>query len=338
MSYAKPRSMRFFLVLTLLFALGVVPQAGRAAARAELYQATVPVADHSEAAQSAAFEAAMRVVLVRLTGRRAAPDDPAMAPLLRGARRYVQQYRSAADGMLWVAFDGPAIERWLTQNGQPLWGHTRPATVVFLGVPGAQGGSLITQGDSSELKSAVDAAAVARGVPILWPSAADLQRFHLDYASLAAGSASTFSEAAHQLGAEGILVGRATNATAAAPVRWSFTFQDHGSEFTAEAAEGPNHVADLYADLFAVHGGAAPVDVEVTGVRDLKDYAQVQTYLESIALVTHVAVEELAADRVRFKLTARGGAEALQHVLALDGRLQPVATGESGILRFQLHR
>ncbi len=36
--------------------------------RAELYQATVPVADRSEAAQSAAFEAALKIVLIRVTG------------------------------------------------------------------------------------------------------------------------------------------------------------------------------------------------------------------------------------------------------------------------------
>ncbi len=71
----------------------------------------------------------MKVVLVRVTGRRSAEDDPALAPLVGNARRYVQQYRATPDGQLWVSFDGPAIERWLTQNGQPLWGHERPTTV-----------------------------------------------------------------------------------------------------------------------------------------------------------------------------------------------------------------
>jgi len=47
-------------------------------------------------------------------------DDPALAPLVGNARRYVQQYRGAPDGQVWVSFDGPAIERWLTQNDQPL--------------------------------------------------------------------------------------------------------------------------------------------------------------------------------------------------------------------------
>ncbi len=38
--------------------------------RAEMYQATAPVADRSEAAQTAAFQNAMKTVLIRVTGRR----------------------------------------------------------------------------------------------------------------------------------------------------------------------------------------------------------------------------------------------------------------------------
>ena len=88
----------------------------------------------TRAEMTAAFQNAMRTVLIRVTGQRSADEDPALGPLLTNARRYVQQYRAAPDSQLWVAFDGPAIERWLTQNGQPLWGHERPMTLVLLAV------------------------------------------------------------------------------------------------------------------------------------------------------------------------------------------------------------
>src|ERR1700722_9772307 len=136
--------------------------------RTEMYQATAPVSDRSEAAQTAAFQNAMKTVLIRVTGRRSAVEDPAFSPLIANARRYVQQYRTAPDSQLWVAFDGPAIERWLTQNGQPLWGHERPTTLVLVGVQsGPQSGSVVTTEDSSDLKSAIDAAATARGLPLV---------------------------------------------------------------------------------------------------------------------------------------------------------------------------
>jgi hypothetical protein len=307
--------------------------------RAEMYQATAPVADRSEAAQTAAFQGAMKTVLIRVTGRRNADEDPALSSLVTNARRYVQQYRAAPDGQLWVAFDGPAIERWLTQNGQPLWGHERPTTLVLLGVQtGAQSGSVVTTEDSSDLKSAIDAAATARGLPLVWPSGAELQKFHIDYAAVSTGSPSTFAEIGRRMGSDGVLIGRASSASANANIRWTHLYQDRSSEYSG-TLEGVNRAADLYAGLFAASGTAVPVDIEVSGLNDLRDYASLESYLESLtSLILHVSVESLSGDTVRFRLSTRGGLDSLQRALSLNGRLQPVAAGENGIQRFQLHR
>jgi hypothetical protein len=307
--------------------------------RAEMYQATAPVTDRSEAAQTAAFQGAMKTVLIRVTGRRNADEDPALSSLVSNARRYVQQYRAAPDGQLWVAFDGPAIERWLTQNGQPLWGHERPTTLVLLGVQtGAQSGSVVTTEDSSDLKSAIDAAATARGLPLVWPSGAELQKFHIDYAAVSTGSPSTFAEIGRRMGSDGVLIGRASSASANANIRWTHLYQDRSSEYSG-TLEGVNRAADLYAGLFAASGTPVPVDIEVSGLNDLRDYASLESYLESLtSLILHVSVESLSGDTVRFRLSTRGGLDSLQRALSLNGRLQPVAAGENGIQRFQLHR
>ncbi len=99
-----------------------------------------------------------------------------------------------------------------------------------------------------------------------------------------------------------------------------------------------NRAADLYAGLFAASGDLAPIDIEVTGVGDLRGYANVQTYLESLTFISHVSVVGLTGDTVRFRLATRGGAESLQRALSLNGRLQPVAAGDNGIQRFQLRQ
>jgi hypothetical protein len=312
--------------------------AGFALTRAELYQAKAPAADRSEGAQTAAFQSAMKIVLIRVTGRRSAEDDPALAPLVGNARRYVQQYRGAPDGQIWVSFDGPAIERWLTQNGQPLWGHERPATFVWLTAQsGAQTGTVITADDTSDLKMAIDAAAALRGVPLLWPTAADVQRNRLDYAGINGASPSTLADIGRRLGGEGILIGRAGGTSESANVRWVHLFQDRSSEYSG-ALEGVNRTADLYAGLFAASGNLVPIDIEVTGVADLREYANLQTYLESLSFISHVSVASLTGDTIRFRLATRGGAESLQRTLALNGRLQPAGAGDSGILRFKLRR
>jgi hypothetical protein len=338
--YLRRFSKRYLPPATLLWACVVGLCFGEAAfslTRAEMYQATTAVSDRTEAAQTAAFQNAMRTVLIRVTGRRSADEDPALGPLISNARRYVQQYRAAPDSQLWVAFDGPAIERWLTQNGQPLWGHERPATLVLLAVQtGAQSGSVIATEDSSELKAAIDAAAIARGLPLVWPSGAELQKYHIDFATVNTGAPSAFADIGRRMGTDGILVGRASGAAANANIRWTHLFQDRSSEYSG-TLEGVNRAADLYSGLFAASGSLVPVDIEVIGVSDLRDYASLQNYLESLTFISHVSVESLTGDTVRFRLATRGGGESLQRALSSNGRLQPVAAGETGIQRFQLH-
>jgi hypothetical protein len=310
----------------------------QALTRAELYQAVAPAGDRTEAGQNEAFQAAMKTVLVRVTGRRTAEEDPALAPLVANARRYVQQYRGGADNQVWVSFDGPAIERWLTQNGQPLWGHERPTTFVWLTAQtGPQSGSVITADNTSELKTAIDAAAAWRGLPLIWPSAADLQKNHMDYAAASSAAPSTLAEIAKRAGAEGVLVGRASGSSTAASVRWTHLFQDRSSEFSGPL-EGVNRAADLYAELFAASGTLLPIDIEVTGIGDLREYANVQTYLESLTFISHVSVVALTGDSIRFRLMTRGGAESLHRTLSLNGRLQPIAAVDPGVQRFQLRR
>ncbi len=311
-------------------------RAAYALTQQELYQAMVPMSDRSEAAQTAAFQAAMKIVLVRVTGRRSADEDPTLAPLLGNARRYVQQYRAAPDTQVWVSFDGAAIERWLTQNGQPLWGHERPTTFVWLAAQtGPQSGVIVTADDTTELKLAIDAAATLRGVPLVWPSAADVQRNHLDYAGITGTGSSVLADIGRHLGGEGVLIGRASNTTDTANVRWTHLFQDRSSEYSG-MLEGINRTADLYAGLFAASGDLVPVDIEVTGVGGLREYANVETYLESLTFISRVSVLALAGDTVRFRLATRGGLESLQRGLSLSGRLQPIADGDAGIQRFQL--
>jgi uncharacterized protein len=321
-----PRYLRLAVILC-WSAAAALPGTVLGLTRVDLFQAQAPVEGRSEAAQTAAFQAALRVVLVRVTGRRTADEEAVFAPLVNNARRYVQQFRATQDNQLWVSFDGAAIERWLTQNGQPLWGSERPSTLVWFSVAtGPQSAAVVSADDTSELKDAIDAAALLRGIPLVWPPAAS-----------ANAAANAPADLAHRLGADAVLIGRANSAAATAAVRWTLQFQDRSSEFSG-ALDGVNRAADLYAGLFAASGTLAPVDIEVSGVADLREYANVQTYLESLTFITHVGVLALTADAVRFRLTTRGGIEPLAHALSLNGKLQPLPAGDNGLHRFQLRR
>jgi len=309
-----------------------------------VYQVTVPVADRSAANRGSGFQAAMKIVLVRATGKLSAGADAVLAPLVDGATRYVQEYRYAPDGRLWAAFDGAAIERWLGANGEPVWGRTRPATFIWLTVQnGAQTGSVVTGDDSSDLKAQIDAQADLRGIELLWPSAQQLQDNRLDYNAVMHAAPATLQAIANRLGGDGVLIGHASVGAgapsgAAAGVQWLQLYQAE-SGAVAGAAGGVNLAADTYAAVFAVSGGVAPVDVEIGGIGSVGDYARVQHYLDSLTIVAGVAVLGLHGDAVAFRVGVRGGATSLVRTLALNGPLAadtPSAAGE--ILRFHLRR
>ena len=331
------RSRCFAAHLCLIYAVLCVHPASIAAASLDLYQATVLTADQSEEGRDSALRVALKVVLVRVTGRRGADQDPAFAPLLDNTRRYVQQYRAGTDNQLNVTFDGPAIERWLAQNAQPLWGRERPTTFVWLAVQSPPPGLVMTADDKSALKGLIEEAAETRGIRLRWPSVAEVQNNHLDYAGVGNLSPSVLADIGHRLGGEGVLVGRASNLSSGSTVRWSHLFQDHSGEYFG-VLEGVNRAADTYAGIFAASGNQVPVDVEISGINDVRAYANLQAYLESLTFISRVNVQALNGDTVRFRLTSRGGAESLQHALALGGRLQSVAAGDDGIPRYQLRR
>ena len=328
---------KLFFAFLLLAAGLACTRAGEASGRSNPYQVAVTVPDRSQASREAGFRAAMNIVAVRATGNRAAATDPALAPLVGDAGRYVQEYRYAPDGRLWVGFDGAAIERWLAQNGAPVWGRTRPLTFVWLiAQTGPAAGSVVTTDDTSDLKAAIDAEASARGIDLEWPTASDLQAYRLDYTAVAQANPATLAAIAAKLGAEGVLIGRTTALTAQAGVSWLQVFHSQSGAIVGAAA-GVDLAADAYASMFAVSGVAAPVRIEVDGIGNVRDYAQVQRYLESLTIVSHMAVLGLSADTADFLLDARGGAMPLERTLTLNGPLERDTTdGAGGVLRFHL--
>ncbi len=88
-------------------------------------------------------------------------------------------------------------------------------------------------------------------------------------------------------------------------------------------------------------GNLVPIEMEVAGIGDLREYASIQSYLESLTFVSHVTVVALTGDNLfDFAWRLRGGApNPCSARFALNGRLQPIAAGQVQILwRFQLRR
>jgi uncharacterized protein len=280
----------------------------------------VGTGEATDAGRAAAAADALRQVVVRLTGRRAAATDPALAGLYADAGRLARTFRSAVGNQIVVDFDPDELDARLLQAGQRLWSRERPLTLVVL--VNARPGAVRSLGGGADpdVRRAVAAAAQLRGLPLLWPTGlpAAVEQPRVDDAL--AGRLGPLRELARQYGADAVLLGRvAPGATA-----WTWAGPAGEGAATGAADEGVQALADRFGAQFATAGArAGQIDAVVNGVRDLAGYAQAGTALAALAGVRSVALEQVTGDSLRFRLAFEGDADALRRALRDSARLAP---------------
>ncbi len=280
----------------------------------------------------------MREVLVRVTGQRDAGSQPALSPLVADARRYVQQFRIVGTNQFFAGFDGVKIERAVIAAGQPLWGHQRPATLVWLAVDDGQRRTLIDAQSSSDLKEVLERAAQERGLPLRWPVGGG----RIGFDEVWNGSAESLRTTAGEFGADAVLVGRTRSSNpASAQVQWTVLYGTVSSDWLGTVEEGVQGAADEFVRVFAGGNDATATDLSITvsGIADLAAYARVTDYLESMALISDVAVEQLTGDTVVYRARARGDVARVARAIELGNRLQAEDAGagpnQTGALSFR---
>jgi hypothetical protein len=308
------------IVAALLAALlgAAVPGAAAAVAVEGLYDG-VGAGEATDAGRAAAASDALRQVAVRLTGRRAAATDPALAALYADAGRLARTFRAAPGGQLVVSFDADALDSRLLAAGQRLWSRERPLTLVVL-VSARPGAARTLAGSAEpELRRAVVAAAQLRGLPLAWPTGLPAAVEQARIEDALAGRLGPLAELARQYGADAVLLGRVAPGT---PTAWSWTGPSGEGGATGAGDEGVQALADRFGAQFATAGArAGQVDAVVRGVRDLAGYAQVGNVLAALGGVRSVTLEEVSGDALRYRIAFDGDIDALRRALRDTGRL-----------------
>jgi hypothetical protein len=321
-------AVRRFVTSILAVSLAFLYSLPQAATVDNLYEVTLPI----QSSRDAAFADALNAVAVRVSGRRDAPAR--LGSAAKDARRYVQRFSFTSDNQLQVAFDAGSIDRLLDEAGLPIWGKERPLTLVLLSVPSATGSFLLEATYPSAERELIAKAGRERGVPIVWPTLDPQDRARLaGYASAAQAL-----PIARGYGANAVLVGQAQrDAAGQLVVRWSVAVEGAAAETTGGVEAGVHLAADTFGRLFAATAGSlARVNIEVSGIEDLHDYAATLSYLEGMTLVRSVSLEQVSGDTMRFQLAVRGDAATLRRALALDDKLVPTADAGIASDRLQL--
>jgi hypothetical protein len=317
------------LIVSLISA-GLLAFANPAAATRQVRVFETNVSSQTDPAVQA--QAGLRAVLVRATGARDAPNDPALAGVLAQAQTYVIATRPAATGSATtLVFDAAALERDIVAAGRTVWGSERPLLLIVL-TGGPATGAFETR---RQVEGVLDAAANRRGQPISvvrpegvsLPTTGDIPV----EAALAA---------AQRRGADGVLIGYGDAVLNGGVWRWTLNAAGISESWNGTLEEAVNAATDLFVRN-AVMYAAQPeltILVEVEGVATLKEYARAAEMLGEAGAVRSVQLSEVSGSRATFSVVTRGGADALLASLGSNTRLERVDPTAGGAIAFRLHQ
>ena len=337
----------------LLVSIVVAAPAGAVEVRG-LYQAEVPVLGQGREERNDAIQKAFTEVLVRISGRGAIGTVPGLAERIPQANRYVQQYRYRAitpppaqppapaepvpTQILVVRCNARGVNRLLREFGLPVWGATRPATLVWL-VVDEQGRRRILSNDMQHpVRELLETRARRRGLPLQLPLY-DLQdRAAVRVSDVWGNFEDTLLQASTRYQTEAVLVGRVYRGFGGVwNARWTLYSGGQRQDWEFRSLElpevvlpGVDQTAETLAARFAqVNHDRAGNDLTlaVSGLRTLADYRRVVTYLEKLSDVEKVQPVLLEAERATFHLRVRSGRLAVAQAISLGDVLTTEIVG-----------
>ncbi len=341
-------------IFPLLLAALLLPLQVQAAEVRGLYEAEVQVFSQKRSERATAMAAALAEVLVKVSGRPDAAQVKGVAQAIRHPARFLQQYRyrplaeerreqavqeAALSGIsrpepqiVVFRFDRAAVDKVLRDNGLPVWGATRPATLAWLAVQD-EGRRYLLGADSPEpVRELLSREAKRRGLALVLPLL-DLQdQQALRFADVWGGFRDPILRASARYRTESILVGRMYRTSGGEwQAQWTLLEGEQSQSWAAAGAlpaevidEGVSGAIEVLASRYAPVAGeqVGLLPVTIVNVRTLRDYARVSRYLQSLQAVEAVQVTRVDADQVTFELDVEGGPEAIAQTIALGNVLR----------------
>ncbi|HEY0635169.1 MAG TPA: DUF2066 domain-containing protein [Gammaproteobacteria bacterium] len=315
-------------------------------APAGLYEVELPVADQTTATRATALVEALRMAVVKVSGRSIAADSAVVKAALRNPARHVQRYSYRANNgaaaaelplLLGVTFEQRGIDQLLDEAGLSVWSATRPLTIVWLAVEQGRQRILVGASDRGLVKELLVSAAQKRGLPLRLPLLDATDQARVQAGDIWSDFHESILQASQRYEAQAVLVGRLAPASAGRwQVRWSLyqdaTTPQHwnqtGDTVETLIANGINSSTDSLVPAAGVSvppvSGGDELHWVVTEVRDMYNHRRVMDYLASLRGLGSVQLVDVNSDSIRLRLTSNVDAEVLQQ-LAFDNRLLPLA-------------
>ena len=314
----------------------------------------MPVVSQSREERQQALQTALTEILVRVSGRQEIASGlplPEIEAALMKPGRYTRQFRYQrvtlppdAEGgepqtgqVLLATFDQTAVDDLLRRSGLPIWGRTRPVTLVWLAIDDRGQRFLVSNNDTHVAHQLLMSMAKRRGIPLRLPLMDLTDQAMVRLSDVWGNFEENILKASQRYQPDGILVGQVYQGfNGFWHARWTFHLQGRRYQWNKEGAvlaevidPGIDATADTLGQQFAQYDNqngsdSRAVMIEVKDVHGLADYNRIYAYLSKLSSVSTVEPSLVTSDRVLFRLKAQsdrlGVAQSISlgHVLVAE--------------------
>jgi len=328
-----------------------------------LFIAEVDVVDTSAAVRTDGIIEAFAAVLIKVTGRADPKAFPVWPNLRAAADGLLLEYRYRtvaapveegplvpARTLLTVRFDRQGVESLLRAERLPLWGDTRPTTLLLIAVEHGIERFIYTPDALPEAAAAIAAASDRRGIPLLEPLMDLEDRATLQFTEVWAGFPEVIERTAARYGPDAVLVARLfSEGLSAWRAQWTLhlgpervSWQSRG-ELAETLQEGIGELADRLALRYVPDPatGEQRLALVVAGIGSPADYARVMNFLGGLTAVTAVHPRIASREELEIELVTDVAPESLLRTIGLGDTLTlTISPGQNlnAIPRFRLRQ
>jgi uncharacterized protein len=302
-----------------------------------LYTTKVYVANKSTLARQVAVTQSLEKVLIKVSGNVKVASIAKVKQQLTQAEPYLQRfsYQAVEGGGYWLVtkFNPRAVKQLLVSAAQAVWGEQRPQLLTWMVIRQNPEPQLVFANTGSQIPRLLSQFANFRGLPIILPIFDQNAIDQVSVADILEVRVDTLMRNARRYTAPAILLITLTPGVIGPwQGEWLLLvdgerlhWQNQGDSLANTVQDGINNATDLlvarYAVL-AVDGHASEVDVLISDVNNLADYARVTRYLAHLTAVKKVEVREVRAHAIQVRLYLNGD----RHALAQAMKLHPLLT------------
>jgi len=344
--------------------------AANATTLANLYEVSVPVYSQSNQERETATAKAFEELLIRVTGKRDVLNLESSQKLLANSRSYVRSFRyemlpppvdfesastktsemldveqsvvevekaeeeekEQATQKIVVSFDEKAVKNSLWKFKLPVWGKTRPSTLLWMAVQDNEQRKMFDASEPTEILALLKQHAEKRGVPLIYPSLDSEDQAKVNVTDVWGAYKIPVSDASLRYQAEAIISAKLYLDQAGVwQSRWNLYQAGDESSWKFDAPhlsvvifESIDNLASALAERYAqVSSGDddSRFLIHIRDVSNLADYERINRYLSSLSVVKRAELAQIQNDELVYELELRSNPRALKQAIALGKTL-----------------